>query len=75
MKVKVTVTGMLDLDRSDRKLLEKASPGEVMDTMRFQAEDLKAEIGEPAIVKNLKDKIKGLVSKAKGLTTEKSGEA
>lgn len=65
MKVRATVTGTLDLDRGDAKLLAKASPGEVLDTMRFQAEDMKAEIGEQAAVKALKDKVKGLLDKIK----------
>ena len=53
MIVKVTVTGTLDLDEADAKLLRKASPGEKMDTMRFQAQGLKARVEE---VKESKDK-------------------
>lgn len=44
MKVKVTVTGTLDLEEADVKLLKKASPGEVLDTMRYGAEDKKVTI-------------------------------
>lgn len=67
MKVKATVTGTLDLEKGDVKLLEKASPGEVLDTLRYQAVELKVEIGEPKAQVELRSKIKGLKDKIKGL--------
>lgn len=47
MKVKVTVSGTLNLEKEDIKLLKKASAGEVLDTMRYQASNLKATVSKP----------------------------
>ena len=43
MKVKITVTGTLDLCKNDIKALRKVSAGHVMDTMRYEAKDLSVE--------------------------------
>lgn len=47
MKVKVTVTGTLDLCKVDVKALRKVSAGHVLDTMRYGAKDLSVEFEGP----------------------------
>jgi len=48
MKVQVTITGTMELETGDVRLLEVASAGEVMDTMRYQAKGLTASVERPA---------------------------
>lgn len=67
MKVRVTITGTLNLDKGDIELLKKASPGEVLDALRYQAEDMEAEIGMPKELKVAKETVKGLRAKVKEL--------
>lgn len=47
MKVKVTVTGILNLDEEDVKVLKSVSAGQVLDTMRYQAEGMKVKVEKP----------------------------
>lgn len=47
MKMKVTVTGTLDLCKADIKALRKVSAGHVLDTMRYEAKGLSVEFEGP----------------------------
>lgn len=74
MKIKVTVTGTLDLEAADVELLKKASPGEALDTMRYQAVDMKVNLGEPVDEAGLKAEVKGLKARIKELL-DKGGKS
>jgi len=62
MKIKVTVSGVMDLEPQDVKKLKKAGAEAVMDTMKFQVARLEVKIESVKSVKYAEKMVKVPVS-------------